>query len=91
VVYLGNKISVDHAKLTVDLNQTEYVQELLERFDMKNYLPVSTPMVQRLSMLNSGEKHSASDQALYQNMVGNLLYLACWTTLSPGTMGRWIV
>ena len=78
-VYLGNKISVDHAKLTVDLNQTEYVQELLERFNMTSCLPVSTPMVQRLSMLNSGEKLPTSDQALYRNMVGSLLYLACWT------------
>jgi hypothetical protein len=79
-VYLGNQRSVDHAKLTVDLNQTEYVQELLERFNMKNCLPVSsTPMVQRLSMQNSGEKLSADDQVLYRNMVGSLLYLACWT------------
>jgi hypothetical protein len=77
VVYLGNKFSVDHAKLTFDLNQTEYVQELLEHFNMPNYLPVSAPMVQRLSMLNRGENLSASDQALYRNMVGNLLYLAC--------------
>jgi hypothetical protein len=78
-VYLGNQISVDHAKLTVDLNQTEYVRELLERFNMASCLPVSTPMVQRLSMQNSGEKLSADDQALYRNMVGSLLYLACWT------------
>ena len=53
-VYLGNQISVDHAKLTVDLNQTEYVRELLERFNMTSCLPVSTPMVQRLSMQNRG-------------------------------------
>ncbi len=78
-VYLGNQISVDHAKLTVDLNQTEYVRELLERFNMTDCLPVSTPMVQRLSMINSGDKLSAVDQALYRNMVGSLLYLACWT------------
>ncbi len=78
-VYLGNQISVNPAKLTVDLNQTEYVQELLERFDMKNCLPVSTSMVQHLSMQSSGEKLSADDQVLYHNMVGSLLSLACWT------------
>ena len=78
-VYLGNQISVDHAKLTVDLNQTEYVRELLERFNMTSCLPVSTPMVQRLSMQNSGEKLSADDQVSYRDMVGSLLYLACWT------------
>jgi hypothetical protein len=36
-------------------------------------------MVQRLSMEDSGEKLSADDQVLYSNMVGSLLYLACWT------------
>ncbi len=35
-VYLENQISVDRAKLTVDLNQTEYVLELLECFNMTN-------------------------------------------------------
>ncbi len=65
--------------MTVDLNQTEYVQELLERFNMKNCLPVSTPMVQSLSMQNSGGMLSADDQAMYHNMVSRMLYLACWT------------
>jgi hypothetical protein len=53
---------VDHAKLTVDLDQTEYVRELLERFNMTNCLPVSAPMVQRLSMQKSGGKFFADDQ-----------------------------
>ncbi len=80
-VYLGNQILVDsdHGKLTVDLNQTEYVQELLERFNMTNCFPVSTLMGQRLSILNSWEKNSAEDQALYSNMVGSILHLVCWT------------
>ncbi len=80
-VYLGNMISVNHGKLTVDLNQTEYVQELLEHFGMKDssFLPVSTPMLQRLSVLNRGEKLTAEDHALYRKMVGSLLYLACWS------------
>ena len=78
-VYLGNQISVDHAKLTVDLNQTEYVNELLERFNMSNCLPVSTPIVQRLSVQNAGEKLSSDEHAQYRNMVGSLLYLACWS------------
>ena len=65
-VYLGNQISVDHAKLTVDLNQTEYVNELLERFNMSNCLPVSTPIVQRLSVQNAGEKLSSDEHAQYR-------------------------
>ncbi len=78
-MYLGNQISVDHGKLTVDLNQTEYVLELLERFNLTNCLPVATPMVLRLSALNSCEKLSTEEQVQYRNMVGSLLYLACWS------------
>ncbi len=77
-VYLGHQISVDHAKLTVDLNQTEYVRELFERLNKTNCLPVRNPMVHHLSMQNSCDKLSADHQALYCNMVGSLLFLACW-------------
>jgi hypothetical protein len=78
-VYLGNRISVDQAKLTVDLNQTEYVMELLERFNMSDCIPVSTPIVQRLSVQNAGDKLSVQEHEQYRNMVGSLLYLACWS------------
>jgi hypothetical protein len=35
-VYLGNQMKVDDAKLTVELNQSDYIDELLERFEMTN-------------------------------------------------------
>ena len=78
-VYLGNKISVNQEKLTVDLNQSEYVQELLERFNMSDSLPTSTPIVHRLSEANGGEKLSPLEHEQYRNMVGSMLYLACWS------------
>ena len=80
-MYFGNRVAVDHAKLTADLNQTEYVSELLERFSVSNCLPVSTPIVQHLlvSVQNGGEKLTPDEHAQYINMVGSLLYLACWS------------
>ena len=78
-VYLGNQISVNHEKLTVDLNQTEYVQELLERFNMSDCVSTPTPIVHRLSEVNGGEKLSPTEHEQYRNMVGSLLYLACWS------------
>jgi hypothetical protein len=36
-------------------------------------------MVQRLSSMDGGEKLSVKDHEVYRNMVGSLLYLACWT------------
>ena len=78
-VYLGNRITVDTNKLTVNIDQTQYIDELLERFQMTDCNPVSTPMVQRLSAEHGGEKLTVKEDELYRNMVGSLLYLACWT------------
>ena len=76
-VYLG----VDEEKFTVELNQSDYIDELPESFEMTNCIPLSTPMVHRLSGQDSGEKRAASEHDRYRNMVGSLLYLACWTRL----------
>ena len=78
-VYLGYQINVDEAKFAVKLNQSDYIDELLDRFEMTNCTPVSTPMVHRLSGQDSGEKLAAGEHDRFRNMVGSLLYLACWT------------
>jgi RNA binding exosome subunit len=48
-LYLGNQITVDQTKLSVQINQSQYIDDLLQRFEMTNCNPVSTPMIQRLS------------------------------------------
>jgi len=78
-VYLGNHIRVDKAKLAVEVHQTAYVDELLEKYHMLDCNPVQTPIINRLSEKSAGAKLSADDHALYRNMVGSLLYLSCWS------------
>ena len=78
-IYLGNRISIDSDKLSVTLDQTHYITELLERFKMSDSTPVATPMVKHLSASNSGEILSKDEHELYRIKVGSLLYLACWT------------
>jgi len=70
---------VDDATLTVELNQSDYIEELLERFEMTDCTEASTPLVHHLLTQDSGAKLSASEHELYSNMVGSLLYLACWS------------
>ncbi len=48
-VYLGNKITVDSNKLTVNIDQTQYIDELIARFEMSDCNPVLTPVIQRLT------------------------------------------
>ena len=78
-MYLGNRVTVDRAKQNVVLDQTEFVSELLEKFGMKDCNPAPTPMIARLSAVNSGEKLNAEDHELYRTIVGSLLYLSCWS------------
>ncbi len=73
-VYLGKRITVDANKLTVNIDETQYIDELLEQFQMTNCIPVSTPMLQRLLAEHGKEKLSVKDHELYRNMVGSLLY-----------------
>ena len=77
-VYLGNRVVVDSTKLSVNLDQTHYVDELLDRFGMQECNPEQTPMVSRLTT-DDPKKLDAKEHELYRNMVGSLLYLACWT------------
>jgi hypothetical protein len=65
--------------MTVYIDQTQYIDELLTSFEMSDCNPVLIPMVQRLSSMDGGEKLSVKDHEVYRNMVGSLLYLACWT------------
>ena len=78
-VYLGDQIRVNDANLTVELNQSNYIDELLERFELTDCNGASTSLVHRLSAQDSDANLSASEHELYRNMVGSLLYLACWS------------
>jgi hypothetical protein len=77
--YLGNKIVVESGKYTVSMDQSEYIQQILEKFEMGESHAVATPMVSRLSSSHKGEELSSEDKSQYRIIVGSLLYLACWT------------
>ena len=78
-VYLGNKVTVDRACQKIVLDQEEYLNEVLDKFGMQDSASVPTPMVARLSAVNSGEKLDSKAHELYRAIVGSLLYLACWS------------
>jgi hypothetical protein len=76
-LYLGNQITVDQTKLSVQINQSQYIDDLLQRFEMTNCNPVSTPMIQRLS--EKSEPLTPQEHNQYRNLIGSMLYLSCWT------------
>ena len=78
-VYLGNRIVVESEHFKISIDQSKYIQDILDKFDMGMSHPVGTPMTKRLSTSERGEELSNQDKAAYRVMVGSLLYLACWT------------
>jgi len=78
-VYLGNSIVQDKTKFYTELHQTDYIEQILERFGMSKCTPVITPINKRLSTMTGDPKLTREEQEEYRAMVGSLLYLACWT------------
>jgi hypothetical protein len=56
------------------ISQTKYIQDILNKFGMKDAKPIKTPMgTNRHLDLDTGGK--SVDQKVYQSMIGSLLYL----------------
>ena len=77
--YLGTRIIQDRSKLSIEFNQSEYIEELLDRYKMADCTSVGTPIIQRFSIDDTSMKLTVEDQALYRNMIGSILYLSCWS------------
>jgi hypothetical protein len=78
-MYLGNRVTVYRSKQNVALDQTEFINQLLDKFGKKESTPVQTRMVARLSADSAGEKQDAKDHELYHTIAGSVLYLGCWS------------
>ncbi|MCP4490581.1 MAG: DDE-type integrase/transposase/recombinase, partial [Gammaproteobacteria bacterium] len=77
--FLGIKIEQDLAKGSVWLGQERYVDRMLEKYNMAEAKPVSTPMDPNVYLEATVENAKLADQQLYQSAVGSLLYVATAT------------
>jgi hypothetical protein len=74
--FLG--IQVKQTKQGTFVYQTKYTKDLMNKFNMAELKPVSTPMSSAAS-LRPDEDDEAVDQREYESMIGSLLYLiATW-------------
>jgi hypothetical protein len=56
------------------ISQTKYIQDILNKFGMKDAKPIKTPMETNGHLdLDTGGK--SIDQKVYRSMIGSLLYL----------------
>jgi hypothetical protein len=64
------------------ISQRKYLKEILKKFGMENYAPVSTPMTTSCKP-KKYEDAPEIDQTMYRSMIGSLIY---HTTSCPGIM-----
>ena len=57
-VYLGNNIVVESECFKVSTDQSTYIQDILDKFEMDNSHPAGTPITKRLSLAELGEELS---------------------------------
>lgn len=73
---LGMNICIDKVKNVITLDQTEYIDTLLLKFNMVDCKTVETPMEKNLN-LNKNKETSFS--VPYQQLIGSLMYLSVMT------------
>jgi hypothetical protein len=78
--FLGLRINQSSARIFI--SQEKYLKEMLKRFQMEDFTPMSTPMVVGCN-LNKDDISPDVDQRTYRSMIGNLLYI---TTSCPDIM-----
>jgi hypothetical protein len=78
---LGMQVIQDEAAGTLEIVQTAYIDQLLERYGMANCSPVSTPMEGQLKRLERDDPAvlPEPDRKRYMSIVGAVLYLAMVT------------
>ena len=77
---LNMKITRDTANNRIYLDQSSYVESILEEFDMKNHIPVSSPSptykMSKLDCPTTDEGKEAMKKFPYRRLVGLLMYLS---------------
>lgn len=74
--YLGMRIDVNKKCSTITVDQQEYIEQLLSRFDMLDCRAIDTPIE---SKLNIEKSEKCTTNIPYQRLIGSLMYLAILT------------
>lgn len=74
--YLGMRININKDENFITIDQENYIETLLKKFDMEDCNPVETPIECKLNV----EKTNLCEENLpYQKLIGSLMYLSVLT------------
>ena len=72
--FLGLRIRRERCKRQIFVDQAEYIQTVLERFQMHNSVPANTPLPAGAVLEKNVGTSSESFQTLYQSIIGSIMY-----------------
>ena len=71
--FLGINFTCSEGYIAMD--QTKYIQKLLQKFNMTESFPINTPCDQSLVNTSDIESNELTDPKLYREIVGSLIYI----------------
>ena len=77
--FLGVTVDQNTSQDCVWIGQPSYTKRIIEKFNMENCKPVSTPVEMGVKLSKASDNDGIIDQNRYQSAVGSLLYLSIWT------------
>ena len=79
--YLGIRITRDRSTKRLDIDQSGYIKDLVDRFGMTDANPHNTPLPAGadVHLVKNTEQASESEIKLYQSLIGSLLYVQIGT------------
>lgn len=75
--YLGMRINLDKNKNVITVDQQQYIEQLVSKFQMSDCKTQSTPIEPKLNLDKSSDK--CLPDVPYQKLIGSLMYLAVLT------------
>ena len=73
--FLGLHITRDHSKRTLSIDQSHYIQRILDRFEMQTCWPTHTPFASdKILVANPNKESDSLLTSRYQQLVGSLMY-----------------
>ena len=78
--YLGMKITRNHKKQTITLDQTHYAEKVVKWFGQENCKPLLVPLPTWYNPTSNPDKEAnVTLQSWYQSVIGSLLYIMLGT------------
>lgn len=81
---LGLQVQRNQAQGNIIIHRSKYINEILQRFNMENAKPLSTPMALGSKLSKDDQPKTVAEQSEmesvpYKQAVGCLMYLTVWT------------